>query len=295
MWLWLAACAWHIPAPDGVTAALTLVERDGENRPFVEIDGRVWLVDSGYSRTTCDDELITSLGATTRGGGVARGEVGAVKVGRAVLEDITIGGWHFDRLPCAVRDLQTTSSVGQGVVGVIGSNLLRHFRLELRFNDGTMTLDRDRVPRPEGAATLHPEAGFGPRRTTHLDVDGTRVPVVVDTGADRTYLPLHQGQELSRYVGVRQGTGPNGAVEMEVVFRSVEEVKAEPLVFPIHSYVERPRKACFPDGPAWLPDAWLKGECPLTSDAGRAGLLGMDALGGDHLILDYRDRWLWRE
>lgn len=295
MFAWAFACAWHVPRPEGAAEALRLVPRSGENRPFIEIDGRIWLLDTGYSRTTCDDALVTELGERTTAGGAAHGEVGVVKVGRAVLDDVEIGGWAFRRLPCAVRDLQTTSSVGQGVVGVLGSNVLRHFRVELHFDEGAVWLDRGDMTRPEAAARLQPEAGFGNRRTAWLEVDGTRVPVVVDTGADRTYLPLHQGEEIARYTGIRQGTGPQGEVELEVVFRKVESARIDELALPVASYVERPRKPCFPGGPAWLPEAWTQGECPMTSDRGRAGLLGMDALGGRRLYVDYRERWLWRE
>lgn len=286
--LWLVACAFHVPPPDaGEVEPIALVAREGENRPFLLIDGETWLLDTGYSRTTCDDAWVAERGVRVRGGGVAIGEAGTVKVGRAVIEGVTVGGWRFARLPCAVRDLQTTSSVGEGVVGVLGSNVLRHFRLDL---EEALRLERDAVERPEHAGSLRPEAGFGPRREAKLDVDGTRLLVVIDTGADRTYLPLHQGEELSRYTGRKLGTGPSGGVEMEIVFRSVHDATIGPLVLNLSSYVERAGRPC---GSAdWLPEAWRTGPCPFVPDASRAGLLGMDALGGARLRIDYRAGWV---
>lgn len=287
--LWLVACAFHVPPPDaGDVEPIALVPRDGENRPFVRIDGETWLLDTGYSRTTCDDAWVAARGVKVAAtAGRAVGEAGAVKVGRAVLDGVTVGGWHFARMPCAVRDLQTTSSVGEGVVGVLGSNVLRHFRLDL---GAELRLERDEVERPSGAATLRPELGLGPRRVATLDIDGARVTVVIDTGADRTYLPLDDGAELARYTGRKQGTGPTGGVEVEIVFRSLRDATIGPLDLQIASYVERPKRPC--GTAAWLPTAWRTGGCPFTPDFARYGLLGMDAMGTGHLRIDYRGGWM---
>lgn len=254
----------------------------------MRIDGETWLLDTGYSRTTCDDAWVAARGVKVAAtAGRAVGEAGAVKVGRAVLDGVTVGGWHFARMPCAVRDLQTTSSVGEGVVGVLGSNVLRHFRLDL---GAELRLERDEVERPSGAATLRPELGLGPRRVATLDIDGARVTVVIDTGADRTYLPLDDGAELARYTGRKQGTGPTGGVEVEIVFRSLRDATIGPLDLQIASYVERPKRPC--GTAAWLPTAWRTGGCPFTPDFARYGLLGMDAMGTGHLRIDYRGGWM---
>lgn len=298
--VWLAfslGCAFHVAAPKGAPEGVQLVDRPDENRPFIQVDGGIWLVDTGYSRTTCDDAFAAAAGVPVdaHGGGVAWGEAGTVRVGRAVLEDVTIGGWTFARLPCAVRDLQTTSSVGEGVVGVLGSNVLRHFRLRLRYHAHELWLERERVARPDGAARLRPEGGFGARRVGRLHVNGQAVTVVVDTGADRTYLPLDSGVVTDRYTARQLGTGPSGGRTVEIVFHAAKDVTLGDTPLHLGSYVERRRRGCLPVDWSWLPDTWTEGPCPFVVDGWRDGLLGMDALGGEDLVLDYRAGWLVHE
>jgi hypothetical protein len=100
-------------------------------------------------------------------------------------------------------------------------------------------------------------------------VDGAPIDVVVDTGADRTYLPLDSGDELARYAAQRQGTGPGGASPVEVVIRGVESATVGGRALPLRRYVHR---------------------------RGRPGLLGMDALGVARVVVDSpRRRLAWRD
>jgi hypothetical protein len=96
------------------------------------------------------------------------------------------------------------------VVGVIGANLLRHFAVEIDAPDGragppALRLRRDR--QTVGGVPLRLEGGVGPRLVVRLDVEGQRVEAVVDTGADRTYLPVTAGEVVARWRGRRQATG----------------------------------------------------------------------------------------
>lgn len=244
---------------------------EDSGRPYTIIDGDLWFVDTGASRTTCDDTWVERQGLVVKDTAFrSQGEAGSVTLGRVVLRDKTIGGWRFARLPCAVRDLGTTSSlpelVDTPVAGILGANLFRTFVVDFHFAEATLHLGR------EGSAEGVPlrwERVFGPRLVADLVVDGVTIPVVIDSGADRTYLPLTTGPELARYQGARQGTGPAGSVTVEVVMRGVEAANIDGYELPLRRFVYR---------------------------EGSPGLLGMDALGRTRLVVDGRHRRMrWEE
>ncbi len=270
VFLWLLACAFHVPPPSaGAMAPLPLVAQAADPaRPYARVDGRLWFVDTGASRTTCDDAFVAAFGVPS----VVTlkrswGEVGSVPLRRAVLRDVTIGGWTFRRLPCAVRDLGSTSSIpvdpADPVAGVLGANLLRHFVTDLDRGAGALRLHATAPAGLEAALAasvpLRRERGTGPRLVASLVVDGAPVDVVVDTGADRTYLPLTTGEEEARYAAERQGTGPGGARLTEVVIRRVGAATLGGRAVPVARYVYR---------------------------KGRPGLLGMDALAFVRVAVD---------
>ncbi|MFZ5479750.1 MAG: retropepsin-like aspartic protease [Myxococcota bacterium] len=265
MLAWLLACAFHVPAPaGGEPADLPLAAHPEDTaRPYATWDGRLWFVDTGASRTTCDDDLVAALGLPVRETAArSRGAVGTVRLGRVVLRDVEIGGWRFRRLPCAVRDLDTTSSVPGDVAGILGANLFRHFTVAIDFRGGRARLLRERV---EGGARLARERLVGPRLVARMTVEGERVRAIIDTGADRTYLPLEVGEEVLRYEGVRQGTGPGGSRKVEVVVRRVRDARVGEVAVPLEGYL-----------------AW----------DGDVGLLGMDVLGEGVVAVDFPGRRL---
>jgi hypothetical protein len=238
---------------------------------YTLIDDRLWFVDTGASHTTCDDDFVAALHLpTTPTPYASAGETGTVALDRAVLPDATIGGWTWKKLPCAVRDLGTTSSIPElpddPVAGVLGDDLLRHFVLDFDFVTGTLWLRPAAAGSTKGAR-LHREAGIGRRLVAPLVVDGTSAPAIVDTGADQTYLSLQTGPVVQRYEGVRKGSGPTGSVPVEVVIRGVEQAALDDRAIDLDSYIYR---------------------------VGDVGLLGMDALGRPHLEVDgphRRLRW----
>jgi hypothetical protein len=157
------------------------------------------------------------------------------------------------------------------VAGVLGANLLRHFVLDLDFTGRVVRLHADTAALPDvlrdGGVRLGREHGTGPRLLAALLVDGAHVDAVVDTGADRTYLPLATGAEVVRYTAERQGTGPGGAKAVEVVVRGVTTASVGPEPLPLTGYVRR---------------------------RGHPGLLGMDALAAERLVLAWHGRRLAR-
>ncbi len=252
--------------------ALPLVApKEDARRPYTIIDGELWFVDTGASRTTCDDTWVAAhdrVAETTPFR--SQGEAGSVALGRVVLHNWTVGGWTFPVVPCAVRDLGTTSSLPEledtPIAGILGANLFRSLVVDFRFAERTLLLGREGSG--EGAR-LRWERGVGPRLIADLVVDGTHIAAVVDSGADRTYLPLVTGPELQRYEGARQGTGPAGAVTVEVVIRGVDAATIDGERVELSRYIFR---------------------------AGRTGLLGMDVLGRARVVVDARRRRLrWEQ
>lgn len=274
--LLLAACTPRhgiVPAP--APAVLPLVHTDVDAERWYTLltlpDGteRAWFVDTGYGRTTCDDDLVMALGVRARGRVRTRGEGGRTRAKRARLPAFTIGDHQVRRLRCVVRDLPSTSSIrapGAGhVAGVIGSDVLRRFHVVLDPAEATLALRHPDValPRGEGVLPLRREQGWSPRMELRVGVDGATLPMVVDTGATRTFLDGNRcGLDPFETRTVRvAGTG--GTDERHIalyrVGLSVGPVQRRGLVV-----FDRPR--------------------------GRRtrGLLGLDALGTVRLELDAR-------
>lgn len=262
--LLLAGCAFRVPAPmTGATVDMARVFPSAvDPRPYVSDGGDVWFVDTGAARTTCDDDFVAARGLVPRGSpSRAVGQVGVVAERRVVLRDVTLGGWTFRRLPCAVRDLGTTSSVltsaAAPVAGIVGANVLRHFALELDARAARLRRGRVTV----GGARLRPEGVVGPRLVVEVRAADVRTAAVVDTGADRTYLPVRVGPVVDTWRGTRSATGGQVTVNVE----------------------ERGGTVLLDGMPAGI-DRWI-----VHDDA----LLGMDALGGvDLLVVDWPARRL---
>jgi hypothetical protein len=156
---------------------------------------RAWFVDTGYGRTTCDDDLIAALEIRAHGRVRVRGEGGRIHAQRARLPPFSIAGHRVDRLRCVVRDLPSTSSIeaphAGHVAGVLGSDLLRQFHVVIDPGTATLQLHHPDLPLdPEapGTVALRREQGWSPRLELRVDIDAHRAAMVLDTGATRTFL-----------------------------------------------------------------------------------------------------------
>ncbi|MCB9793967.1 MAG: retropepsin-like domain-containing protein [Alphaproteobacteria bacterium] len=273
----LSACA-HLgpfPTPDveyGAVAELPLVQvAEDTRRLYVLVDTgamgeQLWFLDTGYSHTTCDAQVMAQVGLETRPTlARTRGELGTVRLRKARLPDFRLGEHEVQGLRCAVRDLPATSSIpevaGYRVAGVIGSNLLRPFVLEVDPAAGVMRLY------PSGSVEIEP--GFEARRE-HLVGQRLRVPLVLDGeehwpildyGATGTYLDA--GRAGLPLVQEREGTwkGTGGESVRTIRYHRAEQVAFGGVDGPGIYVVDRPGR--------------------------RAGLVGMNVLGGYRLILDY--------
>lgn len=195
---------------------------------------QVWFVDTGYARTTCDDGLAASLGLETHGHVRVRGEAGTTHAQRARLPAVTLGGHTVEGLSCQVRDLGSTSSISDpsevAVGGVLGIDVLGRFLLEIDPGAGVMRLyDPGQRPGSAGGASvrLRREASLGTRMELPVTVDGAPLWMLLDTGADRTYVK-GKAADLTPYTvreAVRvRGTGKGGGVTRDLAYYRVQEL-----------------------------------------------------------------------
>ncbi len=280
-----AAHAGPFPRPKPVYAepvSLPLVQLpDDPRRLYVQVDdpdlgSRLFFLDTAFSRTTCDDGLAEDLGLevepTLRR---SRGELGTVKLGRIVLPDFVLGGHTIPGLACAVRDLDSTSSVAstpdRPIAGVLGANLLARFVVVIDPAAGTVTLldpaEHGLEDGPE-VVRLRREHRVGPRIRLPITVDGERSWPLLDTGATRTHLDARRLD--IPLVAERQG-----------IARASGSTNQEPTVFRIHE-IQELELAGYTLGPLRIIDR-RRARCA-------PGLLGQDVLGGYRLTIDTKHR-----
>jgi hypothetical protein len=238
----------------------------------------VFFVDTAFSRTTCDDDFVAELGLEVqRTLRWSRGELGNIRLGRAVLPPFVIGGHEIPRLACAVRDLDSTSSVAsspeQPVAGVLGANLFARFVVVIDPRARTVTLldpGLHRVQDGPGVVRLRRENRVGPRIRLPLLVDGKSTWPLLDTGATRTHLDARRlGLPLvDERRGLARGSGSTNQEATTFRFHEIQTVElAEHSQGPLR-VIDRRRAPCAP------------------------GLAGQDILGNYVLTIDTRHRRL---
>ena len=280
----LAGCAPVLGSPDisyGEVHAVPLVQPSTDGRRwYVPMDTSalgpvVWFVDTGYTFSTCDDTLVSSLGLPARGRVRIRGELGRVFATKAVLPPMEIGGHTVENLVCQVRDLATTSSLDDPeevpIAGVIGMDVLRRFRVSFDPADGTLVLrdphSSDPLPREGDGISRLRRAGFGGLRARiGMRVGSSDLWPILDTGATNTYLD-----------GASIGLVPSFTLE-NVLVRGTGQGGVE--LRRLHSY-EIPHVAVggVTAGPATLIDRDRRWWEP--------GLLGLDLLSRFHQDYDF--------
>lgn len=183
-------------AYEGVTELPLVHVPQDSYRLYVELPGldhSLWFVDTGYATTTCDTEWVEARGLRRRRVlAWSHGEHGYLRLEKAVLPSFELGGHRIERLACAVRDLQATSSIQDPrVAGVLGTNLLRRFTVVLDMEEGVLRLHDPKELRVEEGDRMRLELGTG-RARVRLDLDDESTWPILDTGATGTYLPAER-------------------------------------------------------------------------------------------------------
>jgi hypothetical protein len=253
------------------------------SRLYVRVDdpalgSRLFFVDTAFTRTTCDDGLAQDLGLEPmRTARRSYGELGSVRVDKIVLPDFDLGGHRVPALACAVRDLDSTSSVAssaeQPVAGVLGANLLSRFVVVIDPHAGTLTLLDPALHGLEdgpGVVRLRREHGVGPRVRLPITVDGQQTWPLLDTGATRTHLDARRLDLplVSERQGVARASGSSNQEPTTFRIYEIQDVDlAGHHMGPVR-VIDRRKAACAP------------------------GLAGQDILGGHLLTIDSRHRRL---
>jgi predicted aspartyl protease len=238
--------AYRLGQPDVPYARpepLPLVRTTTDPRWYVPIqvegaegDG-LWafFVDTGYSYTTCDDDLIAALGLETRGRTTVRGELGKLTTTKAKLPPIQLGGHLLEGLTCQVRDMDSTSSIRDNsevpIAGVLGMDVLRPFTVRMDPQQGEIHLwDPETVPPIErkdaNAVRLRRENRLGIRAVVPVTIADQTLWPVLDTGATGTHIDgAKLGLTPSRVregVEVR-GTGASGSAVRTIAYYEVTD------------------------------------------------------------------------
>ncbi len=273
----VAGChPFHVRYGAPVSLPLVGVSTD-ESRWYLPVETpqgqQVLFFDTGYARTTCDDQLVAGLGLPVRGRTRIRGEVGSAVARRTWLPSVQFGEHQLRDVPCQVRDLGSTSSIEDpaegAVAGVLGIDVLRRFVLEIDPTTATITLSDPRT-RPLGTTErLRPEGGFGPRLLLKLELGGHTLRPVLDTGADQTWVRGAaadlQVTQVQPSVLVR-GTGAPGGELRDLQYFHLDEVRVAGATLHDLVFIDRDR--------------------PWWSD----GLLGLDVIGQFHGVYDLSRR-----
>ena len=198
-----AACAIQqraaVPMLLAGTTPLVAVAVNGTEGWFV--------VDTGASRTAVTPEAVTRFGlvldewtaTTTMGAG------GIERRRNALPRSVTLGGMALWRRSVArdntlrVVTLPRAEAGGRTIAGLLGRDFLSGFDLDLDFPRGTLTLlavsgcaghvPPGRFPPwPEPYTAIPVESPVDNALVVPVDVEGTRLRALLDTGASRTLI-----------------------------------------------------------------------------------------------------------
>ena len=190
----LSACHTH-RVTYGETTVLPLVHTSTDHRRiYVAADAEgdhVWFLDTGNPFTTCDAGLIEHLNLKARGKKAYAGIMGRGVASLADLPALHLGTHQVDGVRCMVRDLTTTSSIIEPeevpVAGILGLDVLSHFRFKIDLEAGTLTL---RTPSREDLSLPTPIrwSPLTQRMRIETQIGSASLHMIVDTGATDSIL-----------------------------------------------------------------------------------------------------------
>lgn len=169
---------------------------------------RVFFFDTGFSRTTCDDDFVADLGLRTSGLVFVHGAGGRTAATKARLPELQVGGHGIRDFACIVRDLDQTSSIKDPyeveVAGVIGADLLSRFVTEMDPASARITLY---------APGAHPPLRGPSVPVRRSGLAGVRFMVPASLADKTGWWLLDTGAKSSHVDGARYGLTPTSTKE----------------------------------------------------------------------------------
>ena len=190
----LPSCHAHL-VTYGSTSAFPLVHTSTDlRRIYVPADAggdHVWFLDTGNPFTTCDTGWIEHLELESKGRRAYAGIMGKGIASLATLPPLHLGEHQVERVRCMVRDLTTTSSVIEpeevAVAGILGLDVLSHFRFRIERDKGTLTLAAPK----KSDQTMPTKIRWSPltqRMRVRTHIGDASLFMIVDTGATDSIL-----------------------------------------------------------------------------------------------------------
>lgn len=195
----------------GPEVALPLVHTSADTRRiYVAADAngdQVWFLDTGHPVTTCDAGLIEHLGLESFGRRAYAGIMGKGVASLADLPALELGEHRVEGVRCMVRDLTTTSSVVEpqevAVAGILGMDVLSHFRFGIDLTAGTLTLR----PPARDDRDMNTPIRWSPlsrRMKVETHIGPVDLRMIVDTGATDTLLDGEAHGLIPSHAGLGQ-------------------------------------------------------------------------------------------
>lgn len=194
----------------------------------VYVDGKgpyEFILDTGAYRCLLSPELSSSIGIRADSQQQATGVGGTINISAARVSSLTVGTARQENLEVAITaELSRLGEAVQSKVdGVVGSNFLKDFRIDLDYQRGVVRFDRS-------FSDLRVESGVRSVTSVTFKLATRTKPLVVlpvfvngqgpfqfflDTGASRTTLSFALARKLGIVaIGNRSGTGAGGQVRM---------------------------------------------------------------------------------
>lgn len=172
-------------------------------------------IDTGADRTAVSRSVTDQLSLPKGGSVLMHSMAGVGRIDLAMIENLRIGAREVEKIRAPVLSDQHL-----GVAGLLGIDGLANQRVEMDFINGQMTVvpsaaTRAEEPRDEpGTIVVRARRKFGQLILVDADIDGEKVHVIVDSGAQMSIgnaalrrRLAHRGKVLARQVEMEDVAG----------------------------------------------------------------------------------------